>query len=182
MRGRTARIMTADAALIGTICFFVTGILTFFLCSSARAQAPPTLDPLGRSGDQSPPLLEEGVPPEPPSQILPPPPPTETSSPLALDGVFVREIKITGSSVFSEAELAAIAAPYLNRELTSEDLEALRLALTLAYVNRGYVTSGAIIPDQAVTSGVVTYNIVEGRLTAIEVEGNRWFTSSYIRD
>jgi hemolysin activation/secretion protein len=84
--------------------------------------------------------------------------------------------------VFSDAELATIAAPYLNRELTSEDFEALRLALTQAYVNRGYISSGAIIPDQTVTSGVVTYHIVEGTLTAIEVEGNRWFTSSYLRN
>ena len=64
----------------------------------------------------------------------------------------------------------------------TEDLERLRLALTLLYINKGYLTSGAIIPDQDVTSGVITVQIIEGKLTRIDVEGNRWFSSSYLRD
>ncbi|MEK7349370.1 MAG: ShlB/FhaC/HecB family hemolysin secretion/activation protein, partial [Nitrospirota bacterium] len=64
----------------------------------------------------------------------------------------------------------------------TEDLERLRLALTLLYINKGYLTSGAIIPDQDVTSGVITVQIIEGKLTQIDIEGNRWFRSSYLRD
>jgi hemolysin activation/secretion protein len=95
--------------------------------------------------------------------------------------VFVREIKVTGSTVFTAEELAKVTAPYLNRELTSEDLEALRVALTLLYVNNGYVNSGAILPDQTVTEGVVTFQIIEGALTGVQVDGNRWFRSSYFQ-
>jgi hemolysin activation/secretion protein len=95
--------------------------------------------------------------------------------------VFVREIKVTGSTVFSDEELGKITAPYVNRELTSEDLEALRVALTLLYVKNGYVNSGAILPDQKVSEGVITYQIIEGRLTGVQVEGNRWFRSSYFQ-
>jgi hemolysin activation/secretion protein len=96
--------------------------------------------------------------------------------------VFVREIQVAGATVMSAEELGRITAPYVNRELTSEDLEALRLALTLAYVNKGYVTSGAIIPDQTVTEGVIRLQIVEGQLKRIEVEGNQWFRSGYLQD
>jgi len=95
--------------------------------------------------------------------------------------VFVREIRVVGSTVFSPEELARVAAPYVNRELTAEDLEALRVALTLLYVNNGYINSGALLPDQAVTDGVVTYQIIEGRLINVEVEGNRWFRAGYFR-
>jgi len=94
----------------------------------------------------------------------------------------VRKIQVTGSTVLSEEELAKVTAPYLNRVLTSEDLEALRLALTLAYVNKGYATSGAILPDQTVTEGVITFHIIEGKLSGIEVVGNEWFRAGYIRD
>jgi hemolysin activation/secretion protein len=66
--------------------------------------------------------------------------------------------------------------------LATEDLERLRLALTLLYINKGYLTSGAIIPDQDVQAGVVAVHIIEGMLTNIHVEGNRWFRSSYIHD
>ncbi len=93
----------------------------------------------------------------------------------------MREIRVIGSTIFSAEELAKVTAPYVNREVTSEDLEALRVALTLLYVNNGYVNSGAILPDQTVTEGVVTYQIIEGRLSAVDVEGNRWFRSSYFQ-
>ncbi|MGH7209404.1 MAG: ShlB/FhaC/HecB family hemolysin secretion/activation protein, partial [Nitrospiraceae bacterium] len=64
----------------------------------------------------------------------------------------------------------------------SEDLERLRLALTLHYVNNGYLTSGAVIPDQDVVDGIITVQIIEGKLARIDVEGNQWFRSSYLRD
>lgn len=96
--------------------------------------------------------------------------------------VFVHDIHVTGSTVFSDAELAEATAPYRNRELTTEDLEKVRLALTLLYVNRGYLTSGAVIPDQDVSFGTIVIQIVEGTLARIDVEGNQWFRSTYVRD
>jgi hemolysin activation/secretion protein len=89
---------------------------------------------------------------------------------------------VTGSTVFSDEEIAEVTAPYKNKTLTTEDLERLRLALTLMYINKGYLTSGAIIPDQDVQAGVVAVHIVEGSLSRIDVVGNRWFRSAYIRD
>ena len=76
----------------------------------------------------------------------------------------------------------SVTAPYTNRELTSEDLEALRLALTHYYINKGYINSGAIIPDQTVTDGVVTLRIIEGELSQIEVTGNTHLRASYIQN
>src|SRR5438046_195552 len=112
-----------------------------FLSGFAWAQVPPTL-PLPFPSPP-PPLPEEGVPPPPPpSRIEPPPsvlPPAKPN--LGMIRVFVREIKVVGSTVFSADELAKLTAPYVNRELTSEDLEALRMAITLHYNNHAYVTS-----------------------------------------
>ncbi len=53
--------------------------------------------------------------------------------------------------------------------LSFEDLEAIRHKLTLFYVNSGYITSGAVIPDQKVENGAVTFQIIEGKLTKIQV-------------
>ena len=96
--------------------------------------------------------------------------------------VFIREIQVIGNSVFSDAKIAEVTAPFTNRTLLTEDLERLRLAMTLLYVNNGYLTSGAIIQDQDVVSGVITIHIIEGKLSQINVEGNRWFRSSYLSD
>ncbi len=69
--------------------------------------------------------------------------------------VFVRDVRVTGNTVFSETEIEEVTAPFKNRTLMTEDLERLRLALTLLYINKGYLTSGAIIPDQDVIDGIV---------------------------
>jgi hemolysin activation/secretion protein len=142
---------------------------------AAPFQLPPPFPP------EKPLLPETPLPPLPPPELLPPPPPSKPER-FPTVKVFVREVRVTGGTALTAEELAKVAAPYVNRELTSEDLEALRLALTLAYVNKGYVTSGAIIPDQAVTEGIITFRLIEGVLTGIEVEGNEWFRSGYIQD
>jgi hemolysin activation/secretion protein len=157
-------------------------LLTILACFQANAQIVPPIDPTGRSGEPPRPREEEPrPPPKPPPITLPPAPvvPREKSG-IAPARAFIREIRVIGSTVFSAEELARITAPYQNRELAAEDLEALRIALSLLYINRGYVNSGAILPDQTITDGMVTYRIIEGELTRIEVEGNRWFRSSYL--
>ena len=121
--------------------------------------------------------------PPPPAQILPPlpPPPPEEEPRVPQEGIVVQQIRVTGSTVFTEAELASVTAPYVNRKLAAEDLEALRLALTRLYVNAGYINSGAVIPSQTVSEGVLTLQVIEGVLTDIEVTGTRWFRPGYIR-
>ena len=94
----------------------------------------------------------------------------------------VQEIRVTGSTVFSAAEFARITAPYVGRDVTAEDLSALRQALTLQYVNAGYINSGALLPDQKVAEGVIEYRIVEGRLSEITVSGADHLDSSYVSD
>jgi hemolysin activation/secretion protein len=152
--------------------------------TSAFAQT--TIDPTGRSGEPPGPLKDEfqrpSPPPSPVLPIVPLPPETGVPTQPGTVRVFVRDVRVIGNRAFSDAEIAEITAPFKNRTLLTEDLERLRLALTLLYINKGYLTSGAIIPDQDVTSDVITVQIIEGKLTRIDVEGNRWFRSSYLSD
>ncbi|WP_173044012.1 ShlB/FhaC/HecB family hemolysin secretion/activation protein [Nitrospira sp. KM1] len=175
-RSRLSRLRDCFACVIIGVLMALVGV------SSSFAQ----IDPTGRSGEPPGPLKEEFERPQPPPSpvlpIVPLPPESEIPQRPGTVQVFVRDIWIVGNTVFSEAEINEVTNPYKNRMLFTEDLERLRLALTLLYVNKGYITSGAIIPDQDVVAGVVTVHIVEGTLSGINVEGNRWFRSSYIRD
>lgn len=157
-------------------------LLTILVGGSSHAQAPPVVDPTGRSGEPPRPREEELKPPKPAPGIVLPPAPLLPKEKAGIPPVraFIHEIRVTGSTVFSPEEIAQVTERYTNRELTAEDLEALRLELTLLYVNKGYVNSGAILPDQAIADGVVTFRIIEGELTRIEVEGNSWFRSNYL--
>src|SRR5262249_56893122 len=106
--------------------------LILFIFSSASAQVVPVavpfpIDPTGRSGE--PPTLPKQfeAPTPPPGTLLPPAPIPPETQPFPTLRVFVREIKVVGSTVFSDEELAKVTAPYVNRELSSEDLEALQI-------------------------------------------------------
>jgi hemolysin activation/secretion protein len=157
--------------------------------AAAPAQQVPSFRSPGGIGDpgsaqRALPQLTPGAPIAPPPLRLPelPPPPPESTAPYLSTGprVFVREVRIDGNTVLPDDVLADIVKPFLNRSLSTGDLEELRRQLTLAYVDRGYVNSGATLPDQEVRDGVVTYHIVEGRLTQIRVEGAGRLDERYI--
>jgi len=162
------------------------GLAMVMVLAHTSTFAQTAIDPTGRSGEPPGPLKEEFQQPTPPPSpvlpIVPLPPETGVPTQPGIVQVFVQFVHVIGNTVFSDAEIAEVTAPFKNRTLLTEDLERLRLALTLLYVNKGYLTSGAIIPDQDVRSGVITVQIIEGKLARIDVEGNRWFSSSYLRD
>ncbi len=163
----------------------VAGLLgALFLSPETAAQQSLGVDPTGRSGKPPPALLEEHPPSPPPQWVLPPAPepPAETTDPRSGARIFVREIRLEGNVAISSHELAPVLAPYTNRELSIGELETLRLAVTYYYVNKGYINSGAIIPSQTVSDGVLTVRVIEGVIGRIEVEGNTGLREGYIRD
>lgn len=95
--------------------------------------------------------------------------------------VFVHRFIFEGNMVFSDQQLSRIVAPYEGREITSEQLQEARRAVTLHYVNHGYINSGAVIPDQPVRDGVITIRIIEGKLSEIDVTGNHWLRDHYLQ-
>lgn len=93
----------------------------------------------------------------------------------------VKEFVFEGNTAFDDAELAELLKPYTGRRLDNEDLQEARQVVTSHYVEAGYVTSGAILPDQDPSDGRIRLQIVEGVLNRIQVEGNRWLRASYLR-
>jgi len=147
--------------------------------------ATPAWSQIPRPSEERPELPKFEKPGQKPELELPPPPtPPEPDQGKLSAGpkVFVRKYRFTGNTVLSDAELAQVAAPFTNREVTTEDLQDLRDRLTLYYVDHGYVSSGAVLPDQDVKDGVVEIRIIEGRLERIDVLGTRWFRPGYLRD
>ncbi len=129
------------------------------------------------------PAFPEEKPPSLSAPALPVPAPQElTPAEKPVRSVFVRTIRLIGHTVFSDDELAQVTKSYINRYLTALDLEALRRALTVHYIQNGYINSGALLPDQEVMDGIITFQIIEGRLMDIVIEGNKWLTTGYLED
>ncbi|MBD2207275.1 ShlB/FhaC/HecB family hemolysin secretion/activation protein [Calothrix sp. FACHB-1219] len=162
----------------------MTAMIPSFQVERLAAQVPP-VEVKPPSGQQQPKL--EPLPPlPPPEQLLPSSPGTITQpefTPEALpETLTVEKFEFVGNTVFSTEELAKVAAPYTKRSITFAQLVELRSQLTKLYVDKGYVTSGVIIPPQTIKAGVVVMQVVEGSLEKINVTGTRRLNPSYVRD
>lgn len=94
--------------------------------------------------------------------------------------VFIKRIRIRGATVLSPEELKAVTAPYAGRYVTMAELQQLRQKITQLYISKGYITSGALLPDQKIENGEIVLLAVEGQLTQITVTGNKHLASGYV--
>jgi hemolysin activation/secretion protein len=115
-----------------------------------------------------------------PSLQVPLPSPSASPSPSDI-GFYVNQIEVLGNTVL-QAEIANIVQPFENREVTFEELIELRSTITQLYIDNGYVTSGAFLPNnQDLTSGVVQIQVVEGELEQINISGLTRLQDGYVR-
>lgn len=113
--------------------------------------------------------------------IIPTPsPPTSTpeETPVSIP---IRKIEVTGSTVLSQNEITTITKPFEGRSVTLKDLRSVADSITQIYLSRGYITSRAILADQAIADGVVKILVIEGVIEKIEVQGTQRLNPSYIR-
>lgn len=66
------------------------------------------------------------------------------------------------------------------RAVTIEDIRAAVGRLQAAYRERGYVTVSVTLPQQQITNATIKIRIIEGTLAAINVTGNRYFSSNNV--
>jgi hemolysin activation/secretion protein len=126
----------------------------------------------------------------PPSQeILPSTPaPNLPSQPIAPDNsstsIVIKQFKITGSTVFSPADLAQITSRFTNKPLDFAQLLQVSSEITQLYVKNGYINSGAYIPgDQSFDAqgGTIKIRVIEGRVEDIVVTGTKRLDPNYIK-
>ncbi len=75
----------------------------------------------------------------------------------------VNALRVTGNTLFSEAELIAAAGLTPGSELTLSALRDMAGKVSAFYNERGYFLAQAYLPAQDVSNGTVTIAIVEGR-------------------
>src|SRR5262249_8981397 len=135
-----------------------------------------------RPADERPELTPFPHPGEKPLVLPPPPPPPAVRDPLA-KGVrtYVARVRVEGSTVFSAQELESVTRPWTMREIDTGELQDLVDAVTRLYLDRGYVSSGAYVPDQDLADAVLVLRVVEAHLADVRVQGNRWHRAGWLR-
>lgn len=137
------------------------------------------------SPELEPPLPEPQAIPD-PEDLLPIPDPPNLIEPVpeieAPDTFAVNQFSFVGNTALSDEMLQAIVTQYTGDAVTLNDLFAARTAITQAYLDAGYINSGAYLPTQRIDeNGIVEIRIIEGRLEAINIEGLGRLNPNYIR-
>lgn len=94
----------------------------------------------------------------------------------------LKNVNLSGNTAIPYEALAQHISPFLNRDVSMGDLENIRVAITKHYIDEGYINSGALLPDQEINNGSVTFQIIEGRLADIVIVGNDGLNQDYLRD
>jgi hemolysin activation/secretion protein len=95
----------------------------------------------------------------------------------------VEHYRITGNTVLSPQEMSVILTNIDGAFGTNVSFEGVRAVveqLQKAYSDRGYLTVAVGLPQQKLTNATVKVRVTEGRLVAINVQGNVYFSSNNI--
>lgn len=148
----------------------VTAILAF-ISGSALAADMPAIDLAARMQDElrradnAAPLLP-ALP-----RLVPAEPLRIPEAPMLAGTVVLNEVLFSPSELLEDAELRALAQPYLGRDVTSQDLNAFLRAIQALYLDKGVQTAVPVLPQQDLRSGTMRVLLVEGKLGAVKVEG-----------
>jgi hemolysin activation/secretion protein len=106
-----------------------------------------------------------------------PAPAESTNAPIHFD---VAHYEITGDTLLTDETLTALLAKHTGTNLTVAEVIKAASELQLEYRNRGFPTVKVTLPPQQITNGMVKIRVFEGRLSEIEVTGNRYFSSNNV--
>jgi hemolysin activation/secretion protein len=109
--------------------------------------------------------------------------PARTVAPGVAQKFTVTHYLVMGNSVLPPAAIGKVLEQADGVYGTNVSLDGIRSAATAlqgAYQSHGYVTVAVRLPQQRLTNGVVKVQVTEGRLAAIEVKGNHYFSSNNV--
>lgn len=88
------------------------------------------------------------------------------------DSFLVKTIQIQGNTLLSESKLLQLVDQLIDSEQTLDALKKGAEAIQKMYRDAGYGGVVAFIPEQKLSDGNVVIQILEGKLTAVQISGN----------
>jgi hemolysin activation/secretion protein len=92
----------------------------------------------------------------------------------------LKNINITGAAAFKDKDLKPLYDPYLNKQVSQVEIDAVINKIKAAYARKGYLTVIVYLPEQDIKDGVLEIRVVEGKLGTLTVEGGRDFSPQLI--
>ncbi len=98
-----------------------------------------------------------------------------------MPSLYVAGIQLLGNTILDQQTLTELISPYLQRNVSIDELHRLRYELSKHYFDLGYINSGILLPDQKIENGIVKFKVIEGDLNSIILSGNQHLSSGYIK-
>jgi hemolysin activation/secretion protein len=95
--------------------------------------------------------------------------------------ILIKTIIVENVTLVPQETIAGIIANFEGKELSMKGMQMAADLITDEYRKKGYATSRAYIPPQSLNEGTLTIRVVEGKLGAVEIKGNRYFKTALIK-
>jgi hemolysin activation/secretion protein len=95
--------------------------------------------------------------------------------------VAISSIKVEGATLISAEQIQRITKFYEGQSLSFKTMQKVADLITDEYRKKGYMTSRAFIPPQNVKQGELLIRVVEGKLGAMKIQGNRYFSTRLLK-
>lgn len=91
------------------------------------------------------------------------------------------EFQVKGNTLLQPSSIELILSPFLGEGRTITTVQDAASQLEKSYRDAGYPTVMVNIPEQDVVGGLVTLDVVEGKVSRVRVSGSRYFLPSEIK-
>lgn len=130
----------------------------------AHAQAVPDAGTVRQQIEQN---RQPALPPRSAPLLTPPPPPMQA---IGEATVTVTVFKFAGNTLLTSAQLSPVVAGFVGRPLSFAALQNAAIAVADAYRRFGWVVK-TYLPQQDISGGAITIQIIEARLGAVRIDG-----------
>ncbi|MGK7919136.1 MAG: ShlB/FhaC/HecB family hemolysin secretion/activation protein, partial [Trichodesmium sp.] len=128
------------------------------------------------------PLPQPSEPESPKDEKLQKPPPPQPLPDEPTQKIPVQRILVSGSTILTPEEIEPLIGPLEGRLVPLSELRQVADTITEIYLERGYITSRAILPPQTITEGIVRVEVIEGILGEIQIEGTKRLRDAYLEN
>lgn len=114
--------------------------------------------------------------------VVPPTSPVRAAPAGMADVEFeLKSVNFSESKFFSQLELEALSAPLVGKRVRFADLQQLVDRINGMYATRQVFTATAVVPAQTIKDGHVRIDLVEGKLGQVNIKGNDYVNTEFLR-
>lgn len=103
----------------------------------------------------------------------------------ATKGVYIENIEVSSSEILTENEIKNIINNYIGNNLKIEDIRNIVNDINKLYLEKGYVTARAYLPEQTIENGKIKIYLAEGKVGDLNINNPaklHWTKDKYIKD